>query len=67
MRDRWLPTAFLSLFVVFLAVGLLWPAGKLALVAAAGADGSVWTGYNARALANTLLIGTGVALSLIHI
>ncbi len=61
MRGRTLPTALLSIFVVFLAVGLLWPAGKLAFVAAAGADGSVWTGYNARALVDTLLIGAGVA------
>ena len=47
----------------FLAAGLLWPAGELARVAAESVGEGVFSGYNLRALVNTLLVGTGVALS----
>lgn len=60
---RRLASGWLSVLVLFLAAGLLWPAGELARVAWEGAGEVVFSGYNLRALTNTLLIGTGVALS----
>lgn len=60
---RRLASGWLSVLVLFLAAGLLWPAGELARVAVQSTGEGVFSGYNLRALANTLLVGTGVALS----